>query len=1753
MSAADIRLLVERCYDPTVYSGVIAHVGNPLDGLNPNVQATSSQGPVSSDPSPGENIRNIVGRCYSVPVLNNPNPLDQTNPPPEPSDPPVLDPELPGKIIRTLVGRCYGPPPPPYIDPPDLPPPDLTTHIDIPPWVPWIVEITGCPHPPTQITLKPPPPGKMTWITIVTDDPNDCELVAAFLEKDEVKHLPDYSQDGKGPPGWWEHKETGKKYYCDTNIRENPDWDKCVKNALDCLFRPYFGGMWQPPKTDCDAYWPNGWSGNQTEVCVKNCFPNRIPIYESYMSTGTLAVTFDATGQLVATGSGTVDVILKLQWNDRPWTYGTAIDSIDVGGKTFTRVGRSGEQIETITLTTAGTTAVAFTGLHSANSTLLIKDNGTRICMLDGHGSDCNANFSIVSTSAAADHAYYSTGAKAGYVLTNTSPAFYILRDPIPGKSVPLFRFYSSLKQDTFLTTNPGMPDSPGVGERPSMNSVGMAGGELIGHVFPDAASMNSYLAQNEKAQAIHRFHSSDPFDHKYKIDGPTDPVKLVENEYRIPTEVKTDLMVQIDVEKGSSSYDSSLGFYLADETGPKYGRIVCTNAKGGTELYTAYLPSAKLNEYAGGTMGFFMMPNGGNLNSQAINDVISFEALNTGGNGPGFRGVGVNTAQQNYIFFSGRKWNPQNNKDYTKWQGANTQMWEDLLDGDDDYNDVRLWHKVGWSYDGFMYEGIQCYAYAGPAPEKVMRTIDPKVKCDSRILQASFKDIILRRMDCGTKIPAMHNQDVEWECGECVDDNTWYVNPATLAWRITSGSSTTNVTATFDASGNLVVGGTGSATIDFSFSWNDNPGKYGTALGTYAITPLGISFTQTAGVQTGSLPNQTATITAGQTYNCTITNGNAAGFTRTNGDQTLCFKDSDGTDCNATLSIAGITQGVIETEVTNSATEKGSWAQVGASNNPGSPWTQHMIDYGIYPSVPADTVVDPHIDTWQTHTATFTSAGGDHNLRIESDNYGYVKLTAPNGSVILDREIDYDHGMGSELLGLRQLSVGTYTLETRVKNLNLGKYAVELNRYQTIKAAVGGTFRFVSMGGITGGLFGNCIKFTIRVLKNNVELFTKQFEAQYFPLIGQDLWDGDITLSPGDATATPVVEPDELTFELVSIDTGPVIGDISLEVAMYNTETTKFDGNFKLMLGTQSHDGVIAGGMGNPTNNPEKAEGGEVEGFAMSFNPTNRQDYEWEPGGKKGDTIPNPPAWQDTNYSNGTRVLGGANIYESTADIESDGTATVPTHTSGITDSWKFIRVAPYPTWVESNVPDPGYPYTYTWTGNNPVWMHGSLQDQPDIPGRSRTRNNPLMPNIPGGYSDTGYLYESDDPENVYFSATILPSYNYRNLSGCYNHLLESYLFTRLETFSGTNISAAQKLLLAEGIPTTFARNSKPWYVMGGDNANNKWYVNPACIAWRITEGSTQIATSVTEKGDWVQINEPNNPGNGWTQHMIDYGIYKVKPLDTQIDPYIGEWQTHTATVTFPSSATYSIRIESDNWGWLKITNPSSVVIYDAEITYTAGAGGQTIPLTLAAGDYIIETRVKNRSVQGGAYQDAVNTIWNGSQQAPQRDTYFSPITFIQDYTLDNYHGTGGSSYADACKIRVGITFYPVIFDETTASKQVHYWQAMINIMSVVNKGKGYAKGSEFVLTWPPLRGNKSTEDPAQTPYYPDQETGFSIPAGKQLAWWENEDLVRRSLKEAFYQESHNKDSIVWYSSTDKSKFRVRFKVTLTSVTDPP
>jgi|TARA_B100000035_G_scaffold3909_1_gene3479 hypothetical protein len=130
---------------------------------------------------------------------------------------------------------------------------------------------------------------------------------------------------------------------------------------------------------------------------------------------------------------------------------------------------------------------------------------------------------------------------------------------------------------------------------------------------------------------------------------------------------------------------------------------------------------------------------------------------------------------------------------------------------------------------------------------------------------------------------------------------NTWTDNPGGAAWRIKYAGG--QIAATFDSQGRLIVTGAGAATLDFDFEWDDNPNSYGTALGTYSIPDLGVNFTQTSGVTSGSDSHQKTNVTAG-TYAATILNANSAGFTRKQSNTRLCFQDGDDDDCNAQVDV---------------------------------------------------------------------------------------------------------------------------------------------------------------------------------------------------------------------------------------------------------------------------------------------------------------------------------------------------------------------------------------------------------------------------------------------------------------------------------------------------------------------------------------------------------------------------------------------------------------------------------------------------------------------------------------------------------------------------------------------------------------------------------------------------------------------------------------------------------------------------------
>ena len=131
-------------------------------------------------------------------------------------------------------------------------------------------------------------------------------------------------------------------------------------------------------------------------------FPVWSEVQEISTLSGTLSAAFSSDGQnLVFTGTGKANVLLKFQWADSPSTAGVSCNAITVNGQTFTRGdgnfggSYSGEEIKGWEQNGAGSYPITYTDLNSANNPIRVEDAGQRICLLDGHGSDCNGNFTI--------------------------------------------------------------------------------------------------------------------------------------------------------------------------------------------------------------------------------------------------------------------------------------------------------------------------------------------------------------------------------------------------------------------------------------------------------------------------------------------------------------------------------------------------------------------------------------------------------------------------------------------------------------------------------------------------------------------------------------------------------------------------------------------------------------------------------------------------------------------------------------------------------------------------------------------------------------------------------------------------------------------------------------------------------------------------------------------------------------------------------------------------------------------------------------------------------------------------------------------------------------------------------------------------------------------------------------------------------------------------------------------------------------
>ena len=1437
-----IRNLVARCYNVT---GPIGLTPNALDGENPASEFTpasaSSSGPILAQ-TPAEVIQGLVGRCYgpTAPPLT-PNQLDSINVPFRPDLPtPPSDP-TPNEVIQDLVGRCYPPLPPLMPPPPEAEVPDLPTIINIDPIICFIADELGIELPGiecgNEIVIKLPTPDQPDGPWLGGGD-DDCVRVSKLRIRGKVVNI---------GGGYWRviGSDPEEILYCAEKDGSGTEWEHCVRKTLECTFKPYLGGGWTPAKASCEGFHPRGWTANKTEVCIKNCYPERVPVYESESGSeynyhneiaGPSGYTLTDDGAAwwclkekvpgSAGGSGVnVELITNsnggfTNFDQNPPIKTTNNEGVGNGNWIYNEGGAQFWPKKNLGLGSGN-------GIRGDIAQHTIRYGGAEINFevrpvydvgSDGKADDIDSEWRVTSWTGKLPE----SGAQIpfsfmpkqngndGQKKMNINAV--VLGSETRDRSVPLFKYKGSSPHDYFLTTNPGAPDTQGPGERATMNGANMIFHSILGYVFQKRPDGIEFIHDKERLWALHRFYNPSTGDHRYTIDpqNNTIPQRVSRSRfaYRIPQKITNALTIRMDVEKGKAGYNNAFGFYLADSSGPKWGKIVVPSAKeasqgGGNETSTIVLSTSELNVYKGGTMGFFLLSDGAGQNSLSLNQTFNINP-HSSGHGPGFSGSGINTKENNYILFSDKEWNPEDKKDYTKWKGPNKQMWEDLIDGDDDYDDLILWHTVEFTaYPGYTYEGIQCYVFAEDRPEPVMMKIDLSNPCDPQAFKKNFKDVVLQRQECGNFAPMLFGEwDENHECGKCTGD-----------------------------------------------------------------------------------------------------------------------------------------------------------------------------------------------------------------------------------------------------------------------------YTISQGRDQTITTITGGNFRLKSFGGITGGSTGDCIRFKMRMQKNGSTLFSQRYDAGAWPSIGHDLYDGVISLSPGD----------KLNFKLQEIITGPPTGTITPYCALWNVDTGKFEMQWGLQLTTASGDTPLSTRvMTNPQMLAIQSTGA-ITGFDMQFYPSYGSQINAKADGK---------------------VRAGSNVADSWHQTSRDNKKS-----SG-----------------------PKQASTKVYENSAMVTMHGLLETNPGIlGGNNRNTHNPLLPAIVNGYIDTGYAEDSSGN----YERGGWPGYRIQVLGGDYSDFVRRHLITRFDQVDG---SFAQHAAFLAKSPVCFARRESPWYEVANCQS---------AAAAQFTGGTDFFNANTFIQDYYLDGNEYDNDAvenvsvasQLYAKVRIAFTFYSTKGIPNEEGKPQGgvnnpaRWLCAiTLLEVLQTGIGYSEGQEYDLQWPPKRYNVGSGGTLGAYFTpdgqgiEVTGSGTGTITLDFDWDD--------NPNTSGQAVGDLTiggQTFDQGNNSTGNQSKSFT-VTGGNKYTwsINGQSGTAGFRIKDSGQ--------KIQWDDDAGNG--FDVNATMEIANLTTDGGSQSDDAAY----------NAMEDTATSPYYPDMKGNFRLP--RKLAAFYEKDNQKRTAKEAFYQESHNKNSPVWYTSSDRDKHRIKFKLIITQTT---
>lgn len=691
-----------------------------------------------------------------------------------------------------------------------------------------------------------------------------------------------------------------------------------------------------------------------TKYYYNNSSPPTFPVSAVQNITfaeSSLDFTFDASGNLVASGTGTSNITLRLDWDDNPNTYGQALGSITIGGVTWTQTlnDEEGSDTKTLSNVSAGTLSATITGGTGYGG--FTRQNGNKeLCFKDLDGNDCNARFSIVqvgSTLQAQNESAWSDEANAYSVWVNpaicTLPlqtqtiTYYI---DIPSTGQYAFRFASDDRMtvtlndtDVILNDQPGGIFRYGNLSTPYTATRNFTAGstlKMVVNVFNSAASPDNIDANGNPFGKAFRWEDN-PGGYFVKICRGNQCFQATNVDWvpSGPHPAWNDLMNTYSVYPSSdqvltgtthsTSWNINVPFtgdYLLEYAVDNIGTLSLngTNIASFTGFASSQSQTITLAEGShvlGGTCenvdnGRGWENNPGGLawkltypQSQA-NLTASFrENGNLEVNGTGSGELTLNFA-----------WD-EDNQSQTTTSNINAQFnnGTGLVVGGTGSGTVTL--RFEWDDNPNTHgQALGTWSIGGVGFVQTNNEEGSETKTLNNAQVGTYTTVIVG--NTGGYSRQNNNKELHFRDGGGSDTN------ATL--KIESGD------AYFNSSGNLVVSTAGN--IRFRFFWDDNPNTNGKAVDHVVVGVDGNNFfTQSLGVEEGNR-ELTLNVEAGKTYAATLTH--QTGGYRIEGNATrVCFRDKDGSDCNATLRIKNITNDSTTTAL-NADTALGSVSILG-------------------------------------------------------------------------------------------------------------------------------------------------------------------------------------------------------------------------------------------------------------------------------------------------------------------------------------------------------------------------------------------------------------------------------------------------------------------------------------------------------------------------------------------------------------------------------------------------------------------------------------------------------------------------------------------------------------------------------------------------------------------------------------------------------------------------------------------------------